>query len=45
MLCVNIANEKEQSIVVEEKRKRELEENRKNQHYTNVASIADDIIF
>ncbi len=45
VLCVNIANEKEQSIVVEEKRKRELEENRKNQHYTNVASIADDIKF
>lgn len=45
VLCVNIANEKEQSIVVEEKRKRELEENRKNQHYTNVASIADEIKF
>lgn len=45
LLCVNIANEKEQSIIAEEKRKRELEENRKNQHYTNVASIADDIKF
>lgn len=45
VLCVNIANEKEQAIIMEEKRKRELEENRKNQHYTNVASIADDIKF
>lgn len=45
MLCVNIANEKEQSIIAEKKRRRELEENRKNQHYTNVASIADDIKF
>lgn len=45
VLCVNIANEKEQSIIAEEKRRRELEENRKNQHYTNVASIADDIKF
>ena len=45
VLCVNIANEKEQSIIAEDRRKRELEENRKNQHYTNVASIADDIKF
>ncbi len=45
VLCVNIANEKERSIIAEDRRKRELEENRKNQHYTNVASIADDIKF
>lgn len=45
VLCVNIANEKEQSIIAEDRRKRELEEKRKNQHYTNVASIADDIKF
>ena len=45
MMCVNIANEKEQAIITEEKRKRELEENRKNQHYSNVTSIADEIKF
>ena len=45
MLCVNTANEKEQAIITEEKRKRELEENRKNQHYSNVTSVADEIKF
>ncbi|WP_050793289.1 hypothetical protein [Ruminococcus albus] len=45
VLCVNTANKKEQAIILEEKRKRELEENRINQHFSNVASIADDIKF
>lgn len=45
ILCVEIANKKEKAILNEEKRRKELEENRKNQHFSNVNTIADKIKF
>lgn len=45
VLCVDIANKKEQEIIEQERIRKENEEMRKNQHYNNVNSIADEIIF
>jgi len=45
ILCVEIANEKETAILNEEKRRKELAESRKNQHLSNVNTIADKIKF
>lgn len=45
ILCVDEANRKELQILAEEQRRREREENRKNDHYTNVNSIADKLEF
>ena len=45
VLCVDIANKKEQEILEQERIRKENEEMRKNQHYNNVNSIADEIIF
>lgn len=45
ILCVEEANQQEMQIIKEKQRLREREENRKNDHYTNVNSIADRIEF
>ncbi len=44
-LCVDLANQKEAQILEQERRKKEQEENRKQMHYSNVQSIADEIDF
>ncbi len=44
-LCIKVANEKEADIRKKEKQQMELEERRKNQHYSNVNSIANEIEF
>lgn len=45
ILCVDEANRKETQILSEEQQRKEREESRKNEHYTNVNSIADKIEF
>lgn len=45
ILCVDEANKREAQIIAEQKRKEVLEQQRKNQHFDNVNSIADDIKF
>lgn len=45
ILCVNIANQKEQEILAEQQRQKNLEKQKKLQHYSTINSIADDIKF
>lgn len=45
LLCVKEANKKEQEFLEKQHRQMELEEQRKNQHFSNVIKIADDIKF
>lgn len=44
-LCVDVANKKEAQILEQERLKKEQEEIRKQTHYNNVQSIADEIKF
>ena len=44
-LCVDIANQKEAQILEQERLREEEEERRKQKHYSNVQSIADEIDF
>lgn len=45
ILCVAEANKKEKQILDEQDRKEELAQQRKNQHFDNINSIADEIKF
>ena len=45
ILCVEEANKKEQAFLEKQHRQIELEEQRKNQHFSNIIKIADDIKF
>ena len=45
LLCVEEANKKEQKFLENQHRKMELEEQRKNQHFSNVAKITESISF
>ena len=44
-LCVDLANKKEAEILERERIKKELEELRAQKHFSNVISIADEIVF
>ena len=43
LLCVDLANEQEKKIIEEEKRKKELQEQKVREHNKTVSSIANEI--
>lgn len=45
ILCVDESNKKEKQIIEEQLRKEAIAQQRQNQHYDNVNSIAEDIKF
>ena len=45
ILCIENANKKEKMIIEEQQKQEIIEQQRKNDHYTNVDSIANDIKF